>query len=1053
MPGNSGWYIGLGKVLRMLHVTVLGEQFMSDDVTGTVRTRSSRSIALVAYLCVHPGSPQPRQRIAGLFWPESTDAQALTNLRRELHQLRQVLGDDLSLSVEPAGLCWRDSETCQVDARVFASERNAALSAAAVDDDPELLAHAHIALNSYGGDLLPGVYDDWVQDVRAQLTRQCVELCDLVCAAAARTGDLATAVREARRRVRLEPVEEIGYRTLMRLQAELGDRAGAISAYHHCASVLERELGVDPDAQTQALLKRLLDSGDGPVTPDLAHKASTQRAGVAAARLIGRNVELQRLLSAWQSAADGHPQLAIVSGEAGVGKTRLVAEVAAAARAQGALVAITQCFGTSGRLPLAPVADWLRDSAIASATTGLDPVWRAEVDRLVPGGARLEAASDGSRAKVDAWQRHRFFEGLGRALTGLGRPTLLVLDNLQWCDEETLSFITFCLGLIPNAPMLVAATVRNDALGVDPLAEWREHMRAAGMLSEISLDPLDVNQTANLAEMLLGRPLQGGDAQTLQGTTGGFPLYVVEASRAATDGDDSRFEFGGLSAVLGRRLDQATPMAREIAGLAAAVGRDFSLDLIAEASDRSAQDVVRAVDELWRLRIVRELPQGYDFSHDLLRDAAYGAVSPPQRWLLHRRLAQGLELLHADGRDAVAVQLAEQYVRGGLRERAVSYYKQAAQVAAGTFANSEAIRLYGKALTIVRSLPEGRGRDSVELDLMEGLTPPLNAEQGYSSPQLQNATERCLALAEGLGRRDSVLTSLIGLWTSRFVQGQVVAGHEIATRALAMVDSGSELEGQAHLAYAGSSATMGMPAQAVVHFDLACERSEGAPSLIVGSKPDVHARAWSAHAYWLLGQDDESRAACDEAIVRARDVDHPYSLAVALAYGALTSQMRNDLSELDRTVHELNALCDRFGIAYYRDWGVVLDGWIRADTAGIRAARQGINALRSAGSLVRMPYWLSLLADLLDRDGQPDAARATLDAALIDGRAHGDVWWIPEVMRMRAAYDTPINAVARLEASAVLARSHGSLAHVRTCEDALARRGVRNAVPGVRPVA
>jgi predicted ATPase len=160
--------------------------------------------------------------------------------------------------------------------------------------------------------------------------------------------------------------------------------------------------------------------------------------------------------------------------------------------------------------------------------------------------------------------------------------------------------------------------------------------------------------------------------------------------------------------VLRNRLGQATAAAREVAGRAAAVGTNFGLDLLTEASDLDVGVVVGAVDELWQRRIMREFRDGYDFSHDLLREAAYAQVSPPKRWLLHRRIAQGLELLHPDDTDMVAAQLAQQYARGGRPERAVAYYRRAADVAAGMFAHAEAIRLHKEALSIVRSLPEGR---------------------------------------------------------------------------------------------------------------------------------------------------------------------------------------------------------------------------------------------------------------------------------------------------------------------------------------------------------
>ena len=139
----------------MLHVSVLGEQTITDDRTGGVRTRSSRTVALVGFLVAHAGSPQMRQRIAGLFWPDSTDAQALTNLRRELHNLRQVLGDEPSLVVTSRDLCWRDTETCRVDLRTFDIERKAALAAASSDDDEGILAHAAKAIAQYQGDFLP----------------------------------------------------------------------------------------------------------------------------------------------------------------------------------------------------------------------------------------------------------------------------------------------------------------------------------------------------------------------------------------------------------------------------------------------------------------------------------------------------------------------------------------------------------------------------------------------------------------------------------------------------------------------------------------------------------------------------------------------------------------------------------------------------------------------------------------------------------------------------------------------------------------------------------
>jgi tetratricopeptide (TPR) repeat protein len=625
---------------------------------------------------------------------------------------------------------------------------------------------------------------------------------------------------------------------------------------------------------------------------------------------------------------------------------------------------------------------------------------------------------------------------------------LLVLDNMQWCDQETLEFLTFCLRLAPAAQLLVAGTLRNDNTGEDPvLAEWIDRMRATGLLTELSLSPFEAADTARLAEAISGRPLLEADTNLLQATTGGFPLYVIEAVRSTVDPGTAPMLAGDLTAVLRNRLEQASAAAREVAGLAAAVGTNFTLDLLTEASDLDAGTVVEAVDELWRRRIMREFLDGYDFSHDLLRETAYTQVSPPKRWLLHRRIAQGLELLHADDTDTVAAQLAEQYARGGRPGRAVAYYRRAADVAAGMFAHAEAIRLHKQALSIVRNLPAGRDRDSQELAVLEAMAAPLNARYGYSSPVLQEALERSIALAESLGRKDSTLTGLVALWTSRFVQGRTADGYRTATRALALADPGSELSGPAHFAFGGSAISLGMPAEGLRHLKLAAKLTSGAVSLSNGTRPGVHSMGWAAHAHWLLGHDDDALSSCRDAIKLARSIDNPYILAVALAYGGVTHQMRHDIPELRDTVDELRELCDRYDFAYYREWALILDGWSRTDESGIGLARRGIHNLKSEGSFARMPYWLSLLADLSARNNRPDAARATLDAALAAGHAHDDMWWLPEVMRMRAAHDAEEAADSRLRSAAQLASAHGSVALLQRCEHDLAKRCARRQAP------
>jgi len=1029
----------------MLRVSVLGRQEIAGD-DGDVLVRSSRALNLVGFLAVHAGVPHTRHRVAGLLWPESGDPQALTNLRRELHHLRHALGGGPPVVVTARDLTWEDTPACRADVRVFAAERAAALAAAADGDDDGVRRHGAAAIEEYRGDLMPDAGDDWVLEARPGLQRQCVDLCDLVSAAGARAGDLAGAVGAARRRVRLAPLEEAGYRVLMGLQADLGDRAAAVSTYHHCASVLERELGVAPDDATRAAFQRLVTRAR-PAKGPPGGPVPGRRAGPGSARLIGRSAEVSQLQGLWRAAAAGQPGLVLVRGGPGIGKTRLVTELAGAAQRGGAVVAAAQCFATPGRLALAPVADWLRHPEVHAAAAALDPAWRAEVARLLPEGTAGGGGTDtGPGAGPEAaWRQHRFTEGLARALLAVGRPLLLVLDNVQWCDQETLAFITFCLRLAADGGrLLVAGTLRGDGPGDDrELAGWIVRMRATGLLTELALGPLDAAGSASLAAAISGRPLEAADAATIHAATGGFPLYVIEAVRGRAPGR-AGLPPGDLAAVLRKRLEQVTPAAREVAGLAAAVGANFTLDLLTEAGDLDPDGVVRAVDELWRHRIIAELGRGYDFSHDLLRDTAYAQVSPPRRWLLHRRIAQGLELLHAGNTDPVAPLLAEQYARAGGHAKAVTYYQRAAQVAAGRFAHGEAVRLYRKALSTLAGTPEGRDRDSQELAVLHAMAAPLNAMEGYASPALQQDLERSVALAESLGRKDLLLASLAGLWSSRFVQGRTADSHRLAVRTLALAGQGSGFEGQAHFGIGGSALSMGRPAEGLRHLKLAATLGGGMNLLTVGTRSDVHAMAFAAHASWLLGQDDAALDACQGAIGLARRIGEPYSLAVALAYGGVTHQMRGDLPALRDAVAELSGLCGRYEFAYYREWALILAGWSAADGSGARLAARGIGHLKRNGSFARMPYWLSLLADLTARDGEDRAAaaRAILDAALTAGRVHQDAWWLPEVLRMRARYDDGDAAAARLQSAAELAAAHGSVALLRRCEDDLRRRGV-----------
>jgi tetratricopeptide (TPR) repeat protein len=827
-----------------------------------------------------------------------------------------------------------------------------------------------------------------------------------------------------------------------------------VSTFHRCAAVLERELGIGPDQETMMLAERLLERRGGAAMSDARTMGWSLRSGPSSSGLVGRDGELGLLQGLWRQAIDGRGGLVVVSGEAGVGKSRLVAELATVARRGGAVVAAARCFGQSGRLALAPVAEWLRSPDLRSALPALDPVWQVEVSRLVPGAGPLAgqpATSSGSASMVDAWQRHRFFEGLARAALSPGRPTLLVLDDLQWCDQGTVAWLAFLLNFAADAPVLVAATVQSDELeeNREVAAELRA-LRSLGLVNDVNLAPLDPAPTAELVASLLGRRLGAAEEALLYSATGGYPLFVVEAARSGLDSATfvQPLTDNDLRSVLRRRLEQASPAAQEVSGLASAVGRDFSLDLLSEASDLDADTLVQAVDELWRRRILREQGDGYDFSHHLIRDAAYATVSPARRWLLHRRLAQGIELLNAGHADDVAALLAEQYDRSGRPDRALVYFRRAAEMAAAVFANAEAIRHYRRCLALVEKTFSGRDRAARELDMLQAMSAPLNALQGYSSPELQSTLERSVVLAESLGRRRVLLRNLVGLWTVRFVQGHIAPAHELAARALALAEADHDVAGQAHFAYAGSASSLGMLSTAVSHFDLAVGQAPAADFSIVGSHPGVHSQAWAAHACWLLGDDAQAAFRCADAVARARAIDQPYSLTVALAYAAITHQLRADTDSLHPAVAELRELCERHRFAYYGEWGIVLDGWATGGDSGVARIRTGIAQLRSRGAYARMPYWLALLAEALIGAGRVGEARAVLDAALTADEQRHDRWWLPEVLRLRAGLETGPGAFEFLHRAIDVARGQSSRTLESRCRADLAAMSVRTSFAG-----
>ncbi len=1005
----------------------------------TVHAPSTRAVELLVYLTVHAGTRHPRRHLASLLWPDSDEQQARTNLRRELHHLRSLV-PAVCLDITATSIGWVDDSTCGVDVRTFLLEETAARKAQQHGDQLEAVLRGRAAIAAYTGPLLPGSYDDWVLAEREVLNNACVSICDELIETLSRR-DVSTAKEIARRRIQLSPLEETGYRRLMALEVASGDRAGALTTYHRCASMLEEQLGVPPSSETDELMRSLLTtpvdriadtSVDGPAEPTVR----TVRTDV-----VGRQADLGSLLQSWHQARAGSPGLVLLTGDPGVGKSTLLRELGRLVAADGGLVVRTRCFGVSAAA-LAPVADWLGSDVFTAAIATLPGLWKDEVRRLVPdrrpgeGKAQplpLEHASQ--RAMADSWQRHRFFEALAHAVTSVDQPLLMMLDDFHWADKETASWIAFLLHMARDFPVLVVAAARTDEFRRQPALNVElGQLRAVGLIRELEVAPLDLAGTAELGGRLFGRALDDAEARLLHAASGGYPLYVVEASQSSLSRATAEVSEDDLAKVLTRRLSEASPHAQDCAALAAAVGRDFRLELLVEASDLDEASVVAAVDELWRRRLLRQVGHGYDFAHDLLRDTAYLSVPPARRWLEHRRLAQALELLQDGAVHHTSAALAEQYDRGGRPERAIPYLIDAAADAARVYATNDALRLLRRCLELTRGLPAGLDREMRELEVLQIMTAPLTSTRGYADRELESTLRRSIALAQALDRVDTEVASTVGLWAATFVQGDIAGSYALADGAQKLVSAVPELAGQVHFGLGGSALSLGRPDEAVRHLDLAYDLSIGAVSLLVGTRPEVHARAWSAHAWWLLGNEQRARDACEQALTEARAADHAYTLTVALAYAAVTYQLLGDVEAVGRCSGELATLCHRHGFAYYREWGTVLSGWVRGDQRGITQIQAGIATLKASRSRTRLPYWLALLAELQITAGLEVDARAALDAARVSATLRTDTWWLPEVLRLRAQLESgplSVRLLREAETLALVQSSPGLAARAR----------------------
>lgn len=695
-------------------ITLLGPFALRSEDASLIELEPGRLQELVAYLALRGARPLTRQQLAFQFWPDTSEGQALTNLRNLLHKLRRAWPQSTSiLNMARATIGWQAGVIVDVDSVRFANLVDAADVALQAGDVERAETHLRAAVALYQGDLLAYSYEDWVLGERERLRSLYLHATQQLAVLLINGRHYDEALVQAEALLQRDPLRESSYRLLMELHAARNDRAAALHVYHNCAATLIHELGVEPGAATRAIYERLLNVAEAPKE----QAATTQRR----VPLVGRQREWRTLNESWRQARAGRARCLLIRGEAGIGKTRLAEELLDLVTHQGIATASTRSYAAAGAPAYTPLTEWLRQPVLSHAAEGLSDLWRVELARLRPEllADRPDLPPPGPLR--ESWQQQRFYEAVAQALLATSHPLLLHIDDLQWCDGETLTVLAFLFHRLATLPLLVVGGVRGEEIDErHPLPKLLAHLRLAGQLDELDLGPLDAGETAELAAHVAGAALSAPVADRLYQETEGHPLFLIETVRSdaqTVSGDtpklpvlDGQGPDGRAAArsrtippkifdVIHTRLSQLSPAAQALAELAAVTGRSFTFSVLQAASADDEQTLVLALDELWRRRIVREQgDDAYDFSHDRIREVAYAGISNVRRRLLHRRVAEGLEALHSVELEPVAGQLAVHYGEAGQRREAARYFQLAGDLAMKQNALREAEQLYRRAL-------------------------------------------------------------------------------------------------------------------------------------------------------------------------------------------------------------------------------------------------------------------------------------------------------------------------------------------------------------------
>jgi DNA-binding SARP family transcriptional activator/tetratricopeptide (TPR) repeat protein len=673
---------------------------------------------LLAYLAAHRRRPVSRAELIEVLWPSDAPASPEAALKVLLARLRRVLGETLH---GRADVSLELPEGAIVDVEVV--ERAVADAEAALErGDPHAAMEIAIdALQIADRPLLPEFDGAWLEERRRELQEQASVLLEAEATAALRIGgdELAQGERAARELTRREPFRESAYAVLMEIHAARGNVAEAVRAFDELRVLLRDELGTAPSPPIVALNERLLRGAPVIAAPPplvsvpLPRLPGEEGDSTPRVRFVGREAELERLRARWLEAAAGEPRMVLVGGEAGVGKTRLLAHFAREVHGAGANVLYGRC-DEGALLPYQPFIEALRHFVVHCGPPQLpgqaEPEL-AELARLVPelrAGAGAAAAPPPGEPET---QRYRLFEAMTGFFAGLAgaAPLLLVLDDVQWADKPTLLLLRHLLRRAADAPLLVLGAYRDVELAAAPLDELLTELRRDGRVERIALSGVSESDTKAIVSAGSSLVPRAEFVAQLHERTGGNPLYIQELLRDLAESGGELAELAvpaGVQEVIGRRLARLSGPTLSALEAAAVIGSQLDLATLAAATGDPADDLLDALEEGVRGGLLAEDPEVVDrfaFAHALVRETLYERQMRSRRVRLHRRIAEALATSGSANPAELARHAFEARALIGPAE-VVAHLRAAAARASRSLAYEEAGDHYRRALHVIDEL-------------------------------------------------------------------------------------------------------------------------------------------------------------------------------------------------------------------------------------------------------------------------------------------------------------------------------------------------------------